>query len=154
MNRTVYAVIGLVVAFGLVALVLPWLLAGDRYTAEIDVRAQWGDGAAFQPAGCGSGAGAPRRFNGVFFILGGAHPRVMVPMKSDGTPRGLVLDTMPRPTRVEAAACSVLEGQIALMGREAHHGEGVKGQLKIECTLPDGVVLRLEGSFSNCFRPT
>lgn len=154
MSRTALAVAGLAVLFGVIALVVPWVLAGDRYTTTLELEVALDGKPGFVPAACGAGRGAPRPFDGVYFVLGGAHPRVLVPRTAEGAPREVVLDTAPRPTRFEASACARLEGRIDDMGRDAHKVEGVTGDLDLKCALPDGRTLELKGRFDGCFRPS
>ena len=49
--------------------------------------------------------------------------------------------------------CARMTGRVTPNGISAHKVEGVDGELDIECTLPDGQPLRIQGTFANCFRP-
>ncbi len=154
MNRTLLAAIVLTAAVGVIALVVPWVLAGDRYTTELTVVATVGSVGPVTATACANGRGYARPFPGVYFILPGNAPRVLVDSDEQGSPVRVRVEVAGREVAdLRAAECATLTGQVAGNGRDAHKIEGVEGRLDVACTLPDGGALTLRGDFANCFRP-
>lgn len=155
MNRTLLIALALTALVGVIALVLPWMIAGDRYTARVEVTATVGTFEGLTPSACANGKGYPKPFKGVYFVLPGNAPRLMVDTGEGDRPVRVRVEHAGREVAavIGVKHCATMTGAVTPNGITAHKVEGVDGTLDVACTLPDGKPLQIKGSFRNCFRP-
>ena len=151
MNRTAWIVVGAGVAVLLLAVLLPWLLANDRYKVRNDVAVVW-NGEPVKPQACLTGAAAPFPFPGLELILPGDLPRLRIVRAHDGRFGEVALDRSGRVERLLPSACTAAVFEITGNGRTSYNVEGVQGELDVSCAR-EGLSFSIKGSFANCFRP-